>query len=43
MKKQPSMEHVTQYSTANGSTPVDKINIWFALRIKKLQIIEAVE
>jgi len=37
------MEHKTQYSTTNGSTPVDKINILFALRIKKLQSIEGVE
>jgi hypothetical protein len=43
MKKQLSMKHITQYSRTNGSTPVDKINIWFALIIKKLQIIEAVE
>jgi len=39
MKIELSMEHVTQYSTTNGSTP----NIWFALRIKKLLITEAME
>jgi hypothetical protein len=37
------MDHKTKYSTTNGSTPVDKINIWFALEIKKLLITEAVE
>jgi hypothetical protein len=42
-KKELSMDHKTQYSTINGSTAVDKINIWFALRIKKLLITEAVE
>jgi len=38
MKKELRMEHVTQYSTTNESAP----NIWFALRIKKLLITEAV-
>jgi hypothetical protein len=42
-KKELSMGHKTQYSTTNGSTPVDRINMWFALRIKKLLITEAVQ
>jgi hypothetical protein len=34
---------LTQNSTTNGSTPVDKTNIWFGLRMKKLLLTKAVE
>lgn len=43
MKKQLSIEYVTEHGKPDSSTPIDEINAWFALTIKNRPMEETVE